>query len=252
MREWEGGAGGKRLIQQTHPTHATLLYPAPYSNFCVQHILAFGRPEHRSVVMSTVRGHVLPFSLHKFSSNVVERCLEHGSPAEREAIVEEVLAPTLAIVVTTPTQTLPNEGSFVITPLQQLLRDPFGNYVAQKLLDVGSERQRVVMAELLSSYTTTLRRSLYGKHILARLEKMQAQGISKGGGSISAPRSPASSGFGGGSISAPRSPASSGPRDNGGGGWGGSFVGYGGSPPHGGWGGPGGSLSAGGGGHQRH
>ena len=124
-----------------------------------------------------MRGRVIEFSLHKFSSNVIEKCLEFGSPAECALLVDEVLAPTLSVIHSLAASThphahkmqLPADGS---TPLQSLLHDPFGNYVAQKLLDVGNDAQRAAMTQLLVAYTPQLQRSPYGKHILARLEKM--------------------------------------------------------------------------------
>jgi hypothetical protein len=34
---------------------------------------------------------VLLMSQHKFASNVVEKCLTYGSPAQRQAMIDEVL-----------------------------------------------------------------------------------------------------------------------------------------------------------------
>ena len=70
---------------------------------------------------------------------------------------------------------MPDEASGAVTPLQVLIRDPIGNYVVQKLMDVADDAQRVHMFEMLRVYAPVLRRYAYGKHILARLEKLASK-----------------------------------------------------------------------------
>jgi hypothetical protein len=103
-----------------------------YGNYVIQHVMEHGKPEHRSVVLSHVLGKVLVLSLHKFASNVVERCLEFCSASEKKAIVDEILNPTIA-VLRAMNGALPDETSSQLTPLQVLIRDQFGNYVAQRV-----------------------------------------------------------------------------------------------------------------------
>ena len=50
-----------------------------------------GRPEDKSVIIDKIRGQVLQLSKHKFASNVVEKCVDHGSKEERQDLIEEVL-----------------------------------------------------------------------------------------------------------------------------------------------------------------
>lgn len=36
-------------------------------------------------------GKVVQMSQHKYASNVIEKCLEHGSTAEQELLIDEIL-----------------------------------------------------------------------------------------------------------------------------------------------------------------
>jgi pumilio RNA-binding family len=61
-------------------------------------------------------GSLLHLGLEKFSSNVIEKCLEHNSNDIKEAMVKEIL----------------NADSFY-----EFLIDQYGNYVIQKSLSVA-------------------------------------------------------------------------------------------------------------------
>ena len=42
-----------------------------------------------SQIVEAVRGQVLYLSQHKFASNVVEKCLTHGTPDDRTVLISE-------------------------------------------------------------------------------------------------------------------------------------------------------------------
>lgn len=58
----------------------------------LQHVLERGKPIERSQIMSKLMGNIILLSQHKYASNVVEKCLEYGDAAERENLIEEILA----------------------------------------------------------------------------------------------------------------------------------------------------------------
>merc|ERR1712155_140692 len=64
-------------------------------------------------------------SCHPYGCRIVQRLLEHCSPAQREALLSQVLATT-----------------------EQLLMDQYGNYVIQHVLDHGeaASKSRIVAA----------------------------------------------------------------------------------------------------------
>ncbi len=76
----------------------------------------------------------------------------------------------------------PNEED----PLQQMMKDQFGNYVVQKVLEVCDERQREMLLARVRVQLHALKKYTYGKHIVARVEKLlftgtKLQGSGRGG-----------------------------------------------------------------------
>lgn len=57
----------------------------------MQHVLERGKPYERSQIISKLIGKIVQLSQHKYASNVVEKCLEHGDVAERELLIEEII-----------------------------------------------------------------------------------------------------------------------------------------------------------------
>ena len=53
-------------------------------------ILEHGRTEDKSKVVHVIRGKVLSLAQHKFASNVVEKCVGHGTRGERALLIDEV------------------------------------------------------------------------------------------------------------------------------------------------------------------
>jgi mRNA-binding protein PUF3 len=94
-----------------------------YGNYVTQHVIEHGLPEDRSKVVDLIKAKYLLFSKHKFASNVVERCLVCGSDDQRRELVEAFIAKN-------------DRGE---NELLNLLRDGYGNYVIQKLLETLSQ-----------------------------------------------------------------------------------------------------------------
>lgn len=123
-----------------------------FANYVVQHIVEHGTVSERSFIIEFVRQDVCQLSQHKFASNVVERCLQHGSAPEREVLIEILIGE--------------NVGT---SPLNDLVRDSFGNYVVQRILDVAKPSQKDRVVNILRLQVPTIKKYSYGKHIIARL-----------------------------------------------------------------------------------
>lgn len=63
-------------------------------SFFKQHVLEHGKPHERSAIIKELAGKIVQMSQQKFASNVVEKCLTFGGPAERELLVNEMLGTT--------------------------------------------------------------------------------------------------------------------------------------------------------------
>ncbi|KAI4390140.1 hypothetical protein MLD38_002283 [Melastoma candidum] len=130
-----------------------------YGNYVVQHVLEHGEPHERFVIIEELAGKIVSMSQQKFASNVIEKCLTFGGPAERELMVNEMLGTT-------------DENE----PLQAMMKDQFGNYVVQKVLETCEDQHRELILSRVKVHLNALKKYTYGKHIVARVEKLVATG----------------------------------------------------------------------------
>ncbi|CAN6442742.1 unnamed protein product [Victoria cruziana] len=130
-----------------------------YGNYVVQHVLEHGKPHERSAIIKKLAGQIVQMSQQKFASNVVEKCLTFGGPAERQILVNEMLGTT-------------DENE----PLQAMMKDQFANYVVQKVLETCDDQQRELILTRIKVHLNALKKYTYGKHIVARVEKLVAAG----------------------------------------------------------------------------
>jgi pumilio RNA-binding family len=130
-----------------------------YGNYVIQHIIQHGKPHERSEIINKLAGQIVKMSQQKFASNVVEKCLTFGGPEERQVLVNEMLGYT-------------DENE----PLQAMMKDPFGNYVVQKVLETCDDQSLALILSRIKVHLNALKRYTYGKHIVARVEKLITTG----------------------------------------------------------------------------
>ncbi|KAJ0966602.1 hypothetical protein J5N97_023519 [Dioscorea zingiberensis] len=130
-----------------------------YGNYVVQHVLQHGKPEERSAIISKLTGQIVKMSQQKFASNVIEKCLTYGTPEERQLLINEMLGST-------------DENE----PLQAMMKDQFANYVVQKVLETCDDQNRELILSRIKVHLNALKKYTYGKHIVARVEKLVATG----------------------------------------------------------------------------
>lgn len=56
------------------------------------------------------------------------------------------------------------------------MKDQFANYVVQKVLETCSDQQRELIMCRIKIHLNALKKYTYGKHIVARVEKLVAAG----------------------------------------------------------------------------
>ncbi|KJZ72891.1 hypothetical protein HIM_07654 [Hirsutella minnesotensis 3608] len=129
MLEHGTDADKEDIMRELHAS-APLLITDQYGNYVAQHVIQNGNQIDSQAMIELVMSQLLALSKHKFASNVVEKCIEHGTPEQRVAI----------------RKIFTNPGTDGTNPLQQMMRDQYGNYVIQKLLGQlqGSEREILV------------------------------------------------------------------------------------------------------------
>jgi hypothetical protein len=123
-----------------------------YGNYVISHVLEHGRSSDKEFVISKMNRKVLSLSLHKFGSNVIEKCLKYGDKRQREDIIGEVVnAKINADDITQPLTSNQSSNTNNLS-LNDLIRDKYGNYVIQRVLDekVASEQQRTLLIDKIS------------------------------------------------------------------------------------------------------
>ena len=178
-----------------------------YGNYVVQHVLQHGDDTSRKSVLATLAGQIVPLAQHKFASNVVEKCLTYCGAEEREIMIGEILGAartkpvrfgsvaehaehtgsngdaSFAVVrgsgpgsgsADTDGPSAPAASSAVapVPPLHAMMKDQFANYVVQKLLEVCDDAQRERLLASARAHLPAVKKVSYGKHVVARVEKL--------------------------------------------------------------------------------
>uniref|UniRef100_A0A1J3IIZ5 Pumilio-like protein 4 n=1 Tax=Noccaea caerulescens TaxID=107243 RepID=A0A1J3IIZ5_NOCCA len=149
----------QRIIMEEIMHSVCALAQDQYGNYVIQHIIQHGKPHERSEIINKLAGQIVKMSQQKFASNVVEKCLTFGGPEERQVLVNEMLGYT-------------DENE----PLQAMMKDPFGNYVVQKVLETCDDQSLALILSRIKVHLNALKRYTYGKHIVARVEKLITTG----------------------------------------------------------------------------
>jgi len=104
------------MMRELH-NGSRMLLTDMYGNYVIQHVLEKGPPEDRSRIIRSVTPQLLTLSRHKNASNVVEKCILFGTRQEQQAIRDQLMT----------------GGDDTNSPLFQLMKDQYGNYVIRKL-----------------------------------------------------------------------------------------------------------------------
>jgi hypothetical protein len=99
-----------------------------YGNYVVQYVLDVCSDDDVHAVCESVVGKVCLLAIQKFSSNVMEKCLERATDPVRDFYLAELSDPER---------------------IRELMMDPFGNYVVQRALSVASHSQAVRLVEAM-------------------------------------------------------------------------------------------------------
>lgn len=139
-------------------TYTEQLARDQYGNYVLQHVLQHTR-KYSCVIIQAVADNILPFSKHKFASNVVERCYSTATEEQRDILLDAVIG---------------NQNS---SPLVSMVRDQYGNYVIQKMLETLSYDQRNRLIVKIKEYVPNIRKIAFGKHIVLKIEKLTGKSL---------------------------------------------------------------------------
>ncbi|KAI1095431.1 ARM repeat-containing protein [Rostrohypoxylon terebratum] len=130
--------------------NATRLVQDPFGNYVVQYIIDLNETAFTEPLILQFRGKITQLSRHKFSSNVIEKCLRCGNDDSRDMMVKELLTPG---------------------EMERLLRDNFGNYVVQTALDHCTPSMKTPLVEAIRPIIPTVRTTPYGRRLLAKIQQ---------------------------------------------------------------------------------
>jgi len=97
-------------------------------------------------------------SMHKYASNVIEKCVVYGKKHQKDLIFDEIC--------------FDNDSKNILC---NMMKDMYANYVIQKSLEYAKQEHLDVILKTVRENSNTLRKFTYGRHIVAFVEKMMFQ-----------------------------------------------------------------------------
>jgi len=121
------------------------MVPDQYGNYVVQHIVTHDDGPCKQAVLLHVSNHAELLSRHKYASNVVEKCIQNSDDAYRRNLVR---------ALDSSNKQRPENEILV-----GLVKDQYGNYVIQKLLDTLCEADYLTFVDILHPAIVSAKRS---------------------------------------------------------------------------------------------
>lgn len=128
-----------------------------YGNYIVQYILESGSDADFAALLREYKGSFFAFSIHKFASNVIEKCIRRANIEQRNDIFNEIICIS---------------HKFHAERISQLVGDKFGNYVIQRIIEFGREEQQNAIFEVVFNNFNVLSNISFAKHVITRLKSL--------------------------------------------------------------------------------
>lgn len=128
-----------------------------YGNYVIQNIIDDGNEEQVAELIKSYKGYYYSFSIHKFASNVIERCIRRANQALREFIFADIIGV---------------EENYNYDRIYSLITDKFGNYVIQRILEFGSDSQINAIYDVVDKNYDELQDVGYAKHVITKLKAL--------------------------------------------------------------------------------
>jgi hypothetical protein len=156
----------KRWLVDRITENATTLVVDPFGNYVVQYIIDLNEPAFTEPLVRTFASSIITLSKHKFSSNVIEKCLRCALEPSRDMIVTELLAA--------------NE-------MERILKDSYANYVVQTALDYATPAMKQELVNVIRPLLPAIRHTPYGRRIQTKVNQYEADQVTPDtmGGQIS-------------------------------------------------------------------
>ncbi|KAF6841318.1 RNA-binding protein [Colletotrichum musicola] len=143
--------------------HAPILVQDPFGNYVVQYIIDLNEPSFTEPIVRMFQTRIGQLSRHKFSSNVIEKCLRCSQEPSRDMIVEELLTPG---------------------EIERLLRDSYANYVIQTALEYATPHSKYRLVDAIRPILPSIRSTPYGRRIQAKIQAFEGRGSATSSGQV--------------------------------------------------------------------
>ncbi|KAK4777797.1 hypothetical protein SAY87_017984 [Trapa incisa] len=114
-----------------------------FGNYVIQYVL-LNIPEAKANVLSHLEGHYVVLSMQKYSSNVIEKCIECAGQEHQRRIINELITSS---------------------KWDQVMQDPYGNYVIQAALNSSKGEVKAALLEAMKPHIHALRANPYGRFL---------------------------------------------------------------------------------------
>lgn len=141
--------------------NARRLVQDPFGNYVVQYIIDLNEPKFTEPVVAAFQCCICDFSSHKFSSNVIEKCLRCAKGPSKDMIVQELLTPGR---------------------MEALLKDAYANYVIQTALDFATPQGKHMLIEAVRPFLPQIRGTPHGRRIQTKITAFDNAGGSTSSG----------------------------------------------------------------------
>ncbi|KAI9719873.1 MAG: mRNA binding protein puf3 [Chrysothrix sp. TS-e1954] len=121
-----------RVLREIHACSKGLISDE-YGNYVPQHVIEHGNEKDRELIITVVMDNLIEFSRQKYASNVVEKCITFGTDQIRHDMLQHISS-----------RDCRGESN-----LPLVLKDNYGNYVIQSLLDHLNDTDYVVLIRMI-------------------------------------------------------------------------------------------------------
>jgi pumilio RNA-binding family len=157
----------QRLLEQCESTlkndplldeilsHAKEIVRNQYGNYVVQHVLINAEPKYKTAVSDCILPDFFELACHKFASNVVEKVVLHSTDATRTHLAD-LWARSKC-----------EDGSLWLV---KMVTNQYGNYVVQRMFEVGNAAQRAKVGQALAEHIPHIKQYACARHIIPHIE----------------------------------------------------------------------------------
>ncbi|CAD7925064.1 unnamed protein product [Amoebophrya sp. A25] len=175
-----------QIYDEIHDNNLSVFIHDSYGNYVIQNMVEYGRPSDRQAVFEIVNNYLATMACHKFASNIVEKSIQQGNKAERKHFLDVALGKVKLPKKSssahdekkageagdeTPAAAADDKNVEKDPPIVTMMKDKYGNYVVQKLMQVAEGADRDEIVERMKNHLGHLEKLPYGRHVLFALRE---------------------------------------------------------------------------------